>query len=322
MRKALVVGINNYPSAPLKGCVKDATDFNKLIQHHEDGSANFQTLLQHDIPTSSKLRGLARELFAGKNEIALFYFSGHGFINELGGFLVMPNHRKDDEGVAMRDLVIMANNSPATNKIIILDCCHSGAITAPALANSAMGHISEGVTILTASRQEEVAIEVNGKGVFTNLLMEALKGGAADLNGNITPGSIYAFIDQALGPWDQRPVFKTNVSRFITLRKVTPQLPLLTLKKITEYFPAPETEHQLSPSYEYSNDPQTEHVYTAPYATEQHIDIFKGLQKMYSAGLVEPVGEEHMYWAAMNGKTCRLTALGAHYWRLVNEKKI
>lgn len=322
MKKALVIGINNYATAPLNGCVRDATEFSSLIQSHGDHTTNFNVLLKTDVYSKSTLLEMIHDLFSGKNETALFYFSGHGFLNELGGFLVTPDHRKYDEGISMNDILTLANNSATTNKIIILDCCHAGTITTPVLTHGSIGHINEGITILTASKQDEVAMEVRGKGVFTNLLLEALKGGAADINGHITPGSIYAYIDQALGPWDQRPVFKTNVSRFIPLRKVAPRLPADILKKITDYFPAPETEHQLAPSYEYTNDPAKKLTYATPYATENHVAIFKALQKMHSVGLVEPVGEEHLYWAAMKEKTCRLTPLGAHYWRLVNEKKI
>ena len=63
-------------------------------------------------------------------------------------------------------------------------------------------------------------MEQGGGGVFTRLVVAALQGGAADLRGHITPGSIYAYVDQALGAWDQRPIFKTNVTRFTSLRKV------------------------------------------------------------------------------------------------------
>jgi hypothetical protein len=48
----------------------------------------------------------------------------------------------------------------------------------------------------------------------------------------------------------------------------------------------------------------------------------KDLQKFEGVGLVIPVGEEHMYFAAMNSKSCRLTALGFQYWRLAKEKKL
>lgn len=322
MKKALVVGINSYPSAPLHGCINDASGFGNLIGTNDDGTANFDVLLQTDVPRKANLREMITMLFAGRHDTALFYFSGHGMVTELGGYLLTPDHRRYDEGISMNDVLTLANRSPSTNKVIILDCCHSAAIAAPELTHDSIGHINEGVTILTASKKDEVAMEVNGKGVFTNLLTEALKGGAADINGHITPGSIYAYIDQALGPWDQRPVFKTNVSSFTVLRKTHPKLPLNVLKKITEYFPAPETMYQLDASYEYTNDPSIIHSYTEPYAAEPKVAIFKSLQKMQAAGLVEPVGAEHMYWAAMNGNACRLTPLGAHYWRLVREQRI
>jgi uncharacterized protein YqkB len=321
-KKALVVGINNYESAPLYGCVKDATAFRDLIQANEDGSLNFTVRLTTNVHRKSELRKQLIELFSGKNETALFYFSGHGLINEFGGFLVTPDERKFDEGISMNEILTLANQSESTHKIIILDCCHSAAITAPALIPGSVSHINEGVTILTASKQDEAAMEINGKGVFTNLLVEALKGGAADVNGNITPGSVYAYIDQALGPWEQRPVFKTNVSSFTTLRKVTPKLPLNILKQITTFFPTPEKQYPLDASYEWSNDPDRQHAYTLPYAIAQNVAILKALQKMQAAGLVEPVDEDHMYWAAINAKSCRLTALGAHYWHLIHENKI
>lgn len=322
MKKALVVGINSYPDAPLHGCVRDATDVAALLNKNADGTLNFDARLHTDVSKKSKLRELISDLFKGKHDTVLFYFSGHGMITELGGYLVTPDHHRYDEGIPMNDILTLANNSPSTNKIIILDCCHSAAITAPELITGSLGHINEGISILTASKRDEAAMEVRGKGVFTNLLNEALKGGAADINGNITPGSIYAYIDQALGPWDQRPVFKTNVSSFTVLREVAPKLPLHTLRKITEYFPVPETFYQLDPSYEYTNDPGMEHQYQEPYADSGRVAIFKALQQMQAAGLVAPVADEHMYWAAMNGNTCRLTPLGEHYWRLVRENRI
>lgn len=178
------------------------------------------------------------------------------------------------------------------------------------------------VNYLGRRRQEEVAMEVNGKGIFTNLLLEALKGGAADINGNITPGSVYAYIDQALGPWEQRPVFKTNVTTFTTLRHMQPRIAADSLKKINQYFPAPTALHPLDPSFEDTNIPDREHVCITPYADAAHVAVFRDLQRMHSVGLVVPVDADHMYWAAMQGKACKLTPLGEHYWRLAQENKI
>jgi hypothetical protein len=55
---------------------------------------------------------------------------------------------------------------------------------------------------------------------------------------------------------------------------------------------------------------------------KEHVKIFKILQKMESVNLVAPTGEEHMYFAAMNNKSCHLTTLGKRYWDLVKKEKI
>jgi hypothetical protein len=210
-------------------------------------------------------------------------------------------------------ILALANQSKAKDKIVILDCCHSGAFGSPTLSGGATAQIIEGMVVLTASRSSEAALEVNGHGLFTSLLLDALQGGAADLRGHITPGSVYAYIDQALGPWEQRPIFKTNVTRFTSLRTINPPVPMDVLRKLIEYFPTPQHEFVLDPSYEFTN---------TGVAKSEHVAIFKHLQKFESVNLVIPVGEEHMYFAAQNSKSCRLTALGYHYWRLVKEKRL
>ncbi|HBI33767.1 MAG TPA: peptidase C14 [Candidatus Moranbacteria bacterium] len=313
MKKALIVGINNYPISPLSGCVNDASAISSIIETNGDGSPNFSVALKTDTQSKSVLMESIVELFNGDCETVLFYFSGHGFLNSLGGFIVTPDYKKYDEGISMDQILQLANNSKAKNKIIILDCCHSGSFGSPAISNGTTCQINEGVTILTASRGDELAMEINGHGVFTNLLLDALRGGASDLGGHITPGSVYAYIDQALGPWSQRPVFKTNVTSFTSLRKINPPIDTDILRKITEYFPEQNHEYKLDPTYEFDNK---------DIAIEDNVKIFKDLQKLEGVGLVVPVNEDHMYYAAINSGSCKLTALGAHYWRLAKDKLI
>jgi len=309
MRKALVVGINDYPSDPLNGCVNDAAAFANTIERNGDGSPNFSVRLETNIGTKAALKKMFIELFEGDNDISLLYFSGHGYFNDFGGYVVTPDAQDYDEGVSMDDILVMANNSNSKERVIILDCCNSGAMGSPASTGSKQTNIAEGVIVLTASKVDESAVEVNGHGVFTNLLIDALQGGAADLRGHVTPGSVYAYIDQALGPWYQRPVFKTNVTRFTSLRNLQPQVPQDVIRKIIDYFLEPEQEFALDRTYEYTNEE----------AIPENVAVFKNLQKMEGVGLVIPVDEEHMYDAAQNSKSCKLTALGLHYWRLVNE---
>jgi hypothetical protein len=321
MKKALTVGINNYPSAPLGGCINDASGVATLLETNGDGSPNFDVVSKYDIPTKGELKGLIVDLFKGDGDSALFYFSGHGYLNEIGGYIVTPDYKAYDEGVSMDEILHIANESKIRNKIIILDCCHSGKLGSPSITG---GHasIGEGISILPASRDNEPSMEVNGHGVFTNLLLDALQGGAADLRGYITPGGIYAYVDQALNSWQQRPVFKTNITRFTPLRQVNPQVSLETLRKLIEYFPTPSQEFNLDPSFEDTNSKAIEHNVIEPYANPVNTIKFKDLQKLQSIGLVVPVNAQHMYFAAMESKSCKLTALGYHYWRLVKDKRI
>ena len=77
----------------------------------------------------------------------------------------------------------------------------------------------------------------------------------------------------------------------------------------------------MDPSYEFTNVNNIPHSVVKPYANPEHVAIFKDLQALESIGLVEPVGEDHMYFAAMHNKSCRLTLLGIHYWHLAEDKR-
>jgi uncharacterized caspase-like protein len=321
MEKALVIGINNYPSHPLKGAVNDAKIISELLQVNGNDTTNFEVTTLYNVGTKSELLTEISNFFDISADVALLYFAGHGYVNELGGFLVTPDHKRYDEGIDMNYILKLANNSKIRNKVIILDCCKSGNFAEP-VEDGSITHIKTGTSILTSSREDEPSKEINGHGVFTNLLIEGLKGGAADVRGHISPGGLYAYIDQALGTHEQRPVFKTNVTEFIKLRSVISQVPLSTLRKLTEYFHSPSDSLQLDPSFEDTNSNDVDHKVIQPYANPENVAIFKNLQKLEGVGLIVPIGEEHMYFAAMHSKTCKLTSLGHHYWRLVSEKRI
>lgn len=316
MRKALIVGINYYEHHKnLAGAVNDAIRVENMLERDADGSINFEviteTALDKDSAIDRKtLKELVKSVFADDPDIALFYFSGHGYLEDSKkGYLVTSECDDGDEGISMDDILSFATDSKAKNKVIILDCCHSGKLAQDNIGTSVT--LCEGMTILTASTNTQFATEIDGKGVFTTLLIDALNGGAANILGNITPGSVYAHIDQSLGSFGQRPMFKTNVKTFIKLRAVTPSVSLEDLHKITELFPN-KNDHNLDPSYE----PDSENP------NQENCEKFKIMQKYNRVNLVVPEEEDHMYYAAMNSKSCKLTALGIHYWNLVNIKRI
>lgn len=325
MRKALIVGIDHYETiGSLSGCVNDAYAMKAVLERNADGTINFPTpnVLLGTAPAQpvgrSALKEAVRDLFADDADIALFYFAGHGHIEDTGGYLCASDCTTGDDGLALADVMKLANTSKAKNKVIILDSCHSGAAGDNALV-SGVAEISDGVTILTASTASQYALETpgGGSGVFTSLLVDALSGAAANLMGDITPGSAYAHIDQSLGPWAQRPVFKTNVKTFVSLRETDPPIDLADLQAITTYFPTADHQLVLDPSYEPERSGAEDT--SVPEPDPVNTATFKILQNYVKVNLVRPVGAPHMWHAAMQSKACELTVLGQHYWKLVKQ---
>lgn len=324
MRIAFVVGVNYYEhGGSLYGCVDDAHAVQAVLARHGDGTVNFDCkLLTGTGPTDTVTRNVLKDgvskLFAQPAEIALFYFAGHGHIEATGGYLLGTDASRGDEGLSLAEVLKLANASPARNKVIILDSCHSGiAGSPPELGNLAA--LAEGLTVLTASTAEQYATEENGRGVFTTLLVDALHGSAANLTGDITPGSVYAHVDQSLGAWEQRPVFKTNVRQFVSLRTVAPPIDLDDLRRIAEFFPSPGFEFQLDPTFEPEQKGRDPGM---PDPVAENTRTFGILQQYNRLNLVVPVGAPHMWHAAMQSKACKLTVLGEHYRRLVMKERI
>jgi len=87
--------------------------------------------------TRSTLRAAIDELFKHPADVALLSFQDTGTANNLGGYLVTQDAKSYDEGVAMADVIVMANNSRTDEVVILLDCCRSGHLgNLPAIDNA------------------------------------------------------------------------------------------------------------------------------------------------------------------------------------------
>jgi len=63
MRRALIVGIDEYPRSPLRGCVNDATEISRLLKTHQDGAPNFDCQILTSPPFA-----VTRAILKGKIE--------------------------------------------------------------------------------------------------------------------------------------------------------------------------------------------------------------------------------------------------------------
>lgn len=319
MRRALCVGIDEYSFGPLNGCVNDAQRMATVLRTQHDGTPNFDCRVvvapqggSNDVVTRATLKSRLQSLFKDPADVVLFHFSGHGTVNDLGGYLVTQDATAFDEGVAMSDILKMANESKAKEVVLLLDCCYSGHLgNVPAIDNS-KALLREGVSILTAGRGDQPSVETGGGGVFTSLVLDALDGGAANILGAVSAPAMYAYVEAALGAWEQRPLFKAHVSSVVELRCCAPPVARSVLRRLPELFPLPAEDRALDPSYEH----------TSPTNTPENVAVFGELLSLHRVHLVVPVNAPHMYDAAMASAACRLTPTGRYYWRLAKNSRI
>jgi hypothetical protein len=321
-KRALLVGIDYYLNmADLSACVHDATALLGLLARNEDGSPNYECRLLVNpggpLITKEVLRAEWQRLFAGFPGDILFYFAGHGSPAEAGGAIVTHEGTPADPGLPMNDLIQLANESAAQEVLIILDCCHSGAIGGKGHRRSSRGleqhaRLREGVTILAASRSSESSVEEGNRGVFTELLLAALQGGAADVRGHVSAAAIYAYIEQALGAWDQRPLYKSFASHLAPVRRCLQPVSDALLRALPRYFATEESSYALDPSFEY----------THPDATPEHVAIFNAFKTYRDARLLKTMEGDDLYFAALHSHAVVLTPVGRLYWRLAKQGRI
>jgi metacaspase-1 len=134
MKKAVCVGINNYPgsSNDLQGCVNDANDWSALLNEH-----GFETGLLLDSQATRKNIKAALEnlvLSAKQGDVVVFTYSGHGTQSlDLGG----DEGDKYDEAIYVYDGMIVDDDlrviidkiNPLATLVIISDSCFSGSVT-------------------------------------------------------------------------------------------------------------------------------------------------------------------------------------------------
>jgi hypothetical protein len=321
-RRALLVGIGRYEAMPdLPSCVADAQALRDVLLRHDDGAPNYDCRLltfPGGAPiTREVLRAAWHDLFAGFPGDILFYYAGHGSPADAGGAILTYEGTPATPGLPMSELIQLANDCAAQEVVLILDCCHSGAIGGVGRRHGGraleqIARLREGVTILAASRAQETAVADSAHGVFTDLLLSALQGGAADVRGHVSAAAVYASIEQALGAWDQRPLYKSFASHLAPLRHCTPQVSDASLRRLPQYFATETSRYRLAPSYEY----------TRPEGIADHVAIFDAFKRYRDAHLLRTVEGDDLYFAALQAHEVELTPAGRLYWRLARQGRI
>jgi len=241
---AVVIGVNDYPHfRKLRYAVDDAKAFYEHLVHYNKIPAENVTLLLDQEADLTKLRstlGTRLKNKAGKEDMVILYFAGHGATEKdalspdgdgLEKYLLPYNADPQDlyaTALPMEEISRIFNRIRAERLVFIADSCYSGASGGRTISltgvranisDAFLDRISRGKgrIILTASGANEVSCE-NDKlkhGIFTYFLLEGLRGKAdADQDGVVTVDEAYAYVSkhvpQATGQ-EQHPVKKGTV---------------------------------------------------------------------------------------------------------------
>ena len=139
MNKALLVGINNYPTAPLRGCINDVTDMASFLVDKCGFQKGEIRLLVDDRATKIGIVDRLGWLLTGiqPGDRIIFHFSGHGVQlptrnpqGEVDGLdeVICPFDFNWTEETSIRDKEFASMFSTIPSGVLftfVADSCHS-----------------------------------------------------------------------------------------------------------------------------------------------------------------------------------------------------
>lgn len=228
MRRALVVGINEYAFEPLSLCVRDAEDMAQVLEMR-DFNFEVRCLLDFDASRRTLLDGLAW-LRDPELDLACLYLSGHGWATSHGTFFVTADGVAGDEGIDVRSIpgLLGAPGTGATQRLMLYDFCHSGFATArntkPGITHASLttkqlrdavsaSDLGAAAAVIAACRDDQLAYEYSAlqHGKLTYHLLDGLLGNAIVADA-ITAHGLYDYVCRGFGDDpQQRPVWRGDV---------------------------------------------------------------------------------------------------------------
>ncbi len=193
---AVIVGVASYLHLPtLKYTDNDAFHMHAFMKSPKGGALpdeQIKLLIDEDATRHEVLKALQQTLLkADRNDVVVFYFSGHG----LQGSFLPIDYNGFENKIHHSEVKEIFEASQAKHKIIFADACHSGSYLAKkggtkhstALHNfyNAFEQSAGGLALMMSSKGEEYSLEDGGlrSGIFSYYLMKGLKG-LADSNNN------------------------------------------------------------------------------------------------------------------------------------------
>ncbi|MGW3963930.1 caspase, EACC1-associated type [Amycolatopsis sp. NPDC005003] len=240
-RHALLIATETYADPALRRLTAPGGDARELAAVLSDPAiAGFEVTTLVDQPHHVVGEAIG-EFYRGRrrDELTLLYFTGHGVKDDGGSlYLAMANTRRDSlmfTALAAELVDRAMAGCPSRQKVLVLDCCYSGAFPAGKLAKAGTDvHTLErfqgrGRAVLTASDATQYSFEGDAvvgsaaRSVFTRHLVAGLRDGSADLDGDgdVTVDELYSYVHERVVAEmpRQRPKHQSDVEGRIVLAR-------------------------------------------------------------------------------------------------------
>ncbi|MBE9062345.1 SUMF1/EgtB/PvdO family nonheme iron enzyme [cf. Phormidesmis sp. LEGE 11477] len=240
---ALLIGVDDYGTG-LKSlrCPTNGVAAMRSVLRNPDIGGFDQVVALMD-PDVGDMRSRICEVFAHlqKEDMVLFYFTGHGIKDMSGDFYLTTSQTelfesgRPNAGTAVEAHFLKRelSNSWAERKVVILDCCFGAAFADGFLAmNNNIVDIAshfggKGWCVMTSSTSSRYALEQEGESlsIYTRYLVEGLKTGGAALDGqdSISAQNLHEYVKtqiQVAAPAMEPAIFNGQEGHDIIIAKV------------------------------------------------------------------------------------------------------
>jgi hypothetical protein len=222
----ILIASSQFPDEPrledLRCPENDVDGLNDILRSPDYGQFN-ETFVLKNKPHHEVLRIMNRVLQeAGKDDLVLIYYSGHGKLNLAGRLhLAMVDTQArylDTTAIPVARIRELVDVSSSNKIVLILDCCFAGrgGVEFTGYKSGVEDQLQlasggRGTYILTASTGIQVAQEKESDeyGVFTKHIIEGIRSGEADrdLDGLVSMEDLYRYVHaQVLSEGFQEPM--------------------------------------------------------------------------------------------------------------------
>ncbi len=215
-KHALLIGASAFRDGRFPRLEKPARDVASLEAVLRDpGVGAFDDVRSClDAPADQVRREIAR-LFSGRghDDLVLLFFAGHGVKDDFGKLYLVASDTDRDllsaTAIPADFITQEMDQSRSRKQVLLLDCCHSGALAEGVRAADTTAGALEAFTgrgagkaIITASDAYQFAWEGGEtpagfeNSLFTHFLVEGLRSGRADVNGDgvVTLDELYQYV--------------------------------------------------------------------------------------------------------------------------------